>query len=63
MYIKELRNNKGYTQEYIARKLNISLYHYQNIEHGKSLPNVILGLQLAKLLEVNPYSLWLNNHS
>ena len=56
--IKEIRTKKGYTQEDIARKLDVTLRHYQNIETGKTIPNVITGLKMAKLLNINPYELW-----
>lgn len=58
--IKENRLKKGYTQESIARELNISLRHYQKIEKYESFPNVIIGIKLAKLLGVNIESLWNN---
>lgn len=52
--IKKYRIEKGYTQEYIANQLNISLRYYQAIEYGKSIPNVILGLKLSHILGVGP---------
>lgn len=56
--IKEIREKKGYTQEDIARKLNISLRHYQLIEKRKVQPNVYIALKLAKLLNANPFDLF-----
>ena len=55
--IKKTRIKKGYTQEEIARKLDISLRHYQNIEQKKTLPSVVIGLRLSLILDVSPY--WL----
>ena len=52
--IKQYRIKKGYTQEYIANELKISLRYYQNIEYGKSIPNVHLGLKLSDILGVSP---------
>ena len=52
--IKKYRQKKGYTQEYIANKLNISLRYYQQIEYGKSIPNVILGIKLSNILGCRP---------
>lgn len=52
--IKKYRIEKGYTQEYIANQLNISLRYYQQIEYGKSIPNVILGIKLSHILGVAP---------
>ena len=58
--LKEIRTQKGFTQESLAKALNITLRHYINIEQGKSLPNILTGLLISKLLKVNPYKLWLN---
>jgi len=58
MSIKNTRILRGLTQEEVARKLYISLYYYQKIEKGKSIPNVVLGLQLALLLNANPFELF-----
>jgi len=56
--IKTLRNKKGYTQEHVARLLDITLRHYINIENGKTVPNIVTGLKLAVILEVDPLILW-----
>lgn len=56
--IKEIREKKGYTQEDIARLLNISLRHYQLIEKYKVSPNVYIALKLSKLLNVDPFTLF-----
>lgn len=56
--IKNTRVLRGFTQEEVSRRLYISLYYYQKIEKGKSLPNVVLGLQLALLLNANPFELF-----
>lgn len=53
--IKEERLKKGYTQEQIARLLNITTQTYINIEKGRHTPNVKTGLLLCKLLDLNPY--------
>lgn len=58
MDIKKLRKEKGYTQEYIARKLNITLRHYQLIEGRKVTPSVTIALKLSKFLNVNPFDLF-----
>ncbi|PKM86881.1 MAG: XRE family transcriptional regulator [Firmicutes bacterium HGW-Firmicutes-12] len=58
MSLKEYRNRKGYTQEQVARNLDITLRHYQYIEHEKVTPNVLIGLKLAQLLEVDPFILY-----
>ncbi len=57
--IKARRIEKGYSQEAVARKLDITLRTYQKIENDESyLPNVITGLQLAYVLRMNPFRLW-----
>lgn len=53
--LKETREQRGFTQEYMARKLDISLRNYQFIEAYKTKPNIYLGLKIAKLLNINPY--------
>ncbi|MBO8161991.1 MAG: helix-turn-helix transcriptional regulator [Thermosipho sp. (in: Bacteria)] len=56
--IHEKRKEAGYTQEQMARLLNVTLRHYINIEKRKVLPNIVTGLKLAKILKVNPFELW-----
>ncbi|MDA8443380.1 MAG: helix-turn-helix transcriptional regulator [Peptococcaceae bacterium] len=57
--IKEARIRKGFSQEYLARQLNISVRTYQKIESTQGyLPNVKTGLKLATLLDTSPYDLW-----
>jgi putative transcriptional regulator len=57
--IKNARKEKGLSQEHVSRQLDISLRHYQNVESGKTLPNVITGLKLARILDRDPFSLFL----
>jgi putative transcriptional regulator len=59
MLIKEIRTKKGYTQEALARLLNISLRHYQNIETYKSCPSVTLALKLCDKLNIEPKEIWI----
>lgn len=58
MTIRSARIRAGYTQENIARALNITLRSYIKIEKGENLPNVRTGLRLAFYFGVDPYSLW-----
>ncbi|MGB9856348.1 MAG: helix-turn-helix transcriptional regulator [Caldisericum exile] len=51
--IKYYRIKNKYTQEELARILNITLRHYQNIESYKSIPNVLTAIKLSKLLNAN----------
>ncbi len=58
--LKKLRLKNGYTQEEVARILNITLRNYQKIE--KNFPeqktNIITGLKIAALYKINPFKLW-----
>lgn len=56
--IKEYREKMGYSQEQVARLLGITLRYYQNVEQGKQKPNIIIGLNLALILKVDPFILW-----
>jgi DNA-binding XRE family transcriptional regulator len=53
--LKKARINKKYTQEYIAKSLNMQLRTYQYIEAGTHEPKIITGLKICKLLEISPY--------
>jgi DNA-binding XRE family transcriptional regulator len=55
---KEREKIKGLTQEKIAVSCEITLRHYQRIEKYETLPNISLGLKIAKLVNTNPYELW-----
>ncbi|MBO8160623.1 MAG: helix-turn-helix transcriptional regulator [Thermosipho sp. (in: Bacteria)] len=50
--IKEIRIQKGLTQETLARQAGITLRHYQRIENNQHTPNVKLALKIAKILNV-----------
>lgn len=56
--IKKTRESMGLSQEYIAKKLNISLNGYQKIEAGKVKCNIFTGLKLSILLKTNPFILF-----
>ncbi|WP_010243730.1 helix-turn-helix transcriptional regulator [Acetivibrio cellulolyticus] len=58
MIIKEYRNRSNLTQEEVARALDITLSQYQKIEKGKSITNIITGLKMARLYNVDPYILF-----
>ena len=56
--IKATRMEKGYTQEEVARKLDISLRHYQKIESYESFPSVIIAIHLSNILGRSINLLW-----
>jgi transcriptional regulator with XRE-family HTH domain len=51
--IKKLRELKNYTQEYMAKALNISPTTYGDIERNKSELTINRVVEIAKVLEVN----------
>ena len=59
--LKINRKKKRYTQEQLARELNITLRQYQNIEYNLVNPNTHTALQLATILNVCPYLLFKNH--
>ncbi|MEN6348284.1 MAG: helix-turn-helix transcriptional regulator [Syntrophomonas sp.] len=60
--IKNGRIKKGYTQEQIARILDVPLRTYQYIEYEQHEPKVLLALRVCKLLEVDPFEAYLPEH-
>ena len=52
--IRTLRNAKGYSQEYVAAKLNINQNTYSKIESGQTKLTIERVEQLAQLYEVEP---------
>ncbi|WP_258107027.1 helix-turn-helix domain-containing protein [Christensenella minuta] len=51
--LKELRNAKGFTQQYIADILQISRAAYTNIENGKRDPDTATLTKLANVFGVS----------
>ena len=54
MKLSDARSKKGLTQEQVSRTVNISLKHYQNIEHGLTSPTVNIALHICEILVVDP---------
>jgi len=54
MKLKDVRKKRGLSQEKISRIVNISLKHYQNIEHGITMPTVNIALHICEVLDVDP---------
>ena len=52
MRLKELRKNKGMSQEKVAHDLGLSLRGYQNYEYGQREPNIEMILKLAEYYNV-----------
>ncbi len=54
MSIKTIREEKGFSQEDVARALHVSLLTYGRWERGNSLPRAEFILPLANLLGCKP---------
>jgi len=52
--LKKSRKDKGYTQEYIAEKLNVGPTYVSDLERGVKTPSFDLFVNLIELLEVSP---------
>ena len=51
--IKEIRESRGYTQEQLAEKLNLSVQHVSVIERGVKSPRLDTFIKIANILEIN----------
>lgn len=62
--LRARREEMGLTQTQVAenvrnrRVIHLSEPHYRRIEKGLSLPNVLLGMEIAEVLDTNVYELW-----
>jgi len=60
--IKFIRSSKGWTQEDVAEKLDISTHAYSKIERGETDVNFSRLQQIAKVMEIElPHLLGLND--
>lgn len=48
--VNRLRNQGGWTQEYLAEKADIDRRHLQRIEAGERNPSIIIAARLRKAL-------------
>ena len=55
--IKKARAEKGYTQEQLAQKLNVTRNTISNYETGHSNPDIEMLQMLAEALETDPNTL------
>lgn len=51
--IKEAREHKGYTQEVLAEKVDLSVQHVSVIERGKKTPRLETFIRIANELDVD----------
>src|SRR5208283_3285625 len=56
--IQYLRKQRGWTQEYLSEKLDISLNYLSRVERGKENPTINMLLKIAKVLKVEPWELF-----
>ncbi len=56
--IRIIRTSKGYTQEFIAEKLNIDPVNYGRIERGLSKLTIERFLKIVEILEIKPSELF-----
>lgn len=56
--IKKLRESKGWTQEYLAEKMDISPNYLSSIERGKENPTFDMLMNLSDGLEVEMWELF-----
>lgn len=52
--LKDLRQSKGFTQEYVAEKLNFASRYVSDLERDKSLGGIPTLIKLCNLYEVTP---------
>lgn len=64
MRLKKARNEKKYTQEYVAEHVNISPDLLRNIENGRNIGSIPTLLNLCNFLEISVfyYILHINSH-
>ena len=56
--LKTVREALGLTQAEVARAAGVSIRAYRYYEMCKCEPAVSVGLRIAQIVDVNPYSLW-----
>ncbi len=56
-HIRQLRESKSYSQEYMAAKMNLSQNSYSKIELNYSKLTVDRLIQIARLLDTDPGAL------
>ncbi len=57
-HIKDLRIEKGWTQEELARQVGVSRQSINSIERNKYIPSLPLALKFAQIFEINVETLF-----
>ncbi|MEE8669254.1 helix-turn-helix transcriptional regulator [Heyndrickxia faecalis] len=60
--IAAIRKQKGYSQKEFAEKVGISFWWLNNIENDKGDPSLALVLKIARVLEVTPNDIILDEN-
>ena len=60
--LRETRLEKGYSQRYMAEKLNISKPFFCQLENDKRKLNYDMALKIACILDVKPDDLFYEEH-
>ncbi|WP_409303130.1 helix-turn-helix domain-containing protein [Peribacillus sp. SCS-155] len=55
--LREMRDGKGWSQQYVGNKLNISRSAISKLETGKQTPSIEILKQYAKLFHIDPQDL------
>lgn len=58
MKLKDMRLQKGYTQEELAKKAGIAVMSYYRYEYGERVPNTRTAIRIAKILNTTVEELW-----
>lgn len=58
--IKKARLKRGYTQEFLAEKINISIDLLRNIENSRNVGSIQTLLNLCNFLEITPNTMFEN---
>lgn len=53
-WLKQLRDNKGFTQQYVSDKLGVTRQYYQQIETGERMPKITMEMicRISKLYNI-----------
>jgi transcriptional regulator with XRE-family HTH domain len=63
MKIKQLRELKNFTQEYIAQQLDLSTRAYSKIESGETQLTINRLNEISKILEIDPFEILRFDHN
>lgn len=59
--MKVYRNNLGYTQQYVAKKLGITVSSYNMIENGRRNPSLVLAKKISLIFEATIDEIFFNS--